>query len=77
MDEEAKSPIEIMEGLQQPDDEPTSIEDFPPEIREDVEGLLWLGYLEDSFDFCGHQFVIRTLRGDEELLAGLSFVRST
>lgn len=50
---------------------PSTLEDFPPEVREDVEGLLWLGYLEDEFDFCGHSFVIRTLRGDEELLATL------
>lgn len=44
---------------------------FPDQVREDVDGLIWLGYLEDSFDFCGHDFVIRTLRGDEELNAGL------
>lgn len=44
---------------------------FPDDVVEDVEGLLWLGYLEDSFEFCGHHFVIRTLRGDEEILAGL------
>lgn len=44
---------------------------FPEQVREDVDGLIWLGYLEDSFDFCGHDFVIRTLRGDEELNAGL------
>jgi hypothetical protein len=51
--------------------EPESLEDFPSQVREDVEGLMWLGYLEDEFDFCGHHFVIRTLRGDEELLAAL------
>lgn len=42
---------------------------FPLEIQQDVDGLIWLGYLEDSFSFCGHHFVIRTLRGEEELLA--------
>lgn len=42
---------------------------FPDRVQEDVEGLIWLGYLEDAFDFCGHHFVIRTLRGEEELLA--------
>jgi hypothetical protein len=47
------------------------LEGFPTEVRENVEGLMFLGYLEDSFEFCGHQFVIHTLRGDEELLAGL------
>jgi len=42
---------------------------FKPEVRQSVEGLIWLGYLEDSFEFCGHQFKIRTLYGNEELLA--------
>lgn len=49
--------------------EPQGFDSFPPDIREDVDGLVWLGYLEDDFEFCGHQFTIRTLRGDEELLA--------
>jgi len=44
---------------------------FPDAVIEDVEGLLWLGYLEDTVDFCGHEFVIRTLRLEEEILAGL------
>jgi hypothetical protein len=44
---------------------------FPPTVHDDVEGLLYLGYLEESFDFCGHRFTLRTLRGEEELLAGL------
>ncbi len=44
---------------------------FPPEVQQDVEGLIWLGYLEDSFEFCGHRFGIRTLYGNEELLAAL------
>lgn len=43
--------------------------DFPLEAQQSVEGLLWLGYLEDSFEFCGHSFQIRTLYGNEELLA--------
>jgi hypothetical protein len=44
---------------------------FPDDVVEDVEGLLWLGYLEDTVEFCGHEFVIRTLRLEEEILAGL------
>lgn len=44
---------------------------FPDDVLEDVEGLMWLGYLEDSFEFAGHDFVLRTLRGEEELLAAL------
>ena len=70
--EQAKTPDEIMASFFGEDDaEPQTIEDFPIETREDIEGLAWLGYLEDAFEFCGHHFVIRTLRGDEELLAAL------
>lgn len=52
-------------------EEPMGIEDFEPEIREATESLMWLGYIEDNFEFCGHTFVLRTLKGDEELLASL------
>ena len=44
---------------------------FPDEIVDDVDGLIWLGYLEDTVEFCGHEFVIRTLRLEEEMLAAL------
>lgn len=44
---------------------------FPEEVSDDVDGLLWLGYLEDVVEFCGHEFVIRTLRVEEEMLAAL------
>ena len=44
---------------------------FPEEVIDDVEGLLWLGYLEDTVEFCGHEFVIRTLKLEEEILAGV------
>jgi hypothetical protein len=46
-------------------------DEFPDDIREDVEGLIWLGHLEDDFEFAGHRFTIRTLKADEELYAGL------
>lgn len=42
---------------------------FPEGVRESVDGLIWLGHLEEKFDFCGHNFVLRTLKGEEELLA--------
>lgn len=45
--------------------------EFDPRVREDVDGLIWLGHLEDEFDFCGHHFVLHTLKGDDELNAGL------
>lgn len=46
-------------------------DEFPEEVREDVDGLLWLGYLEDHITFCGHEFVIRTLRAEDQLLSAL------
>jgi hypothetical protein len=48
-----------------------SNDQFPDDVAETVDGLLWLGYLEDTLEFCGHEFVIRTLRLEEEMLAGL------
>lgn len=44
---------------------------FPAEVVQDVEGLIWLGHLEDEFEFCGHEFVLRTLKAEEELQAAL------
>lgn len=44
---------------------------FPDAVADDVDGLLWLGYLEDSFDYCGHDFVIRTLKMEDQLLCSL------
>ena len=46
-------------------------DEFPEEVNDDVDGLIWLGYLEDVVDYCGHEFVIRTLRSEEQLLASL------
>lgn len=73
MDQE-KTPLEIMQGFDPwgtGDGEAHSISDFPPEVQADVEGLMWLGHLEEQYDFCGHQFVLRTLKGGEELQASL------
>lgn len=70
MSESSVAPADIMAGFFGEGDS-SSLEDFPAEAREDVEGLLYLGYLEDDFELYGHSFVIRTLRGDEELLAAL------
>lgn len=51
--------------------ESAGLDEFPPEVRDDVDGLLWLGYLDDDFEFCGHTFTICTMRGEDELLAAL------
>lgn len=53
-------------------EEPVESQDqFPPEVAIDVDGLVWLGHLSENIDFCGHTFEIRTLKGDEDLAAGL------
>lgn len=50
---------------------PQRLSEFPEQVSEDVRGLSWLGYLEDSFSEFGHHFSIRTLKGDEELAVGI------
>lgn len=52
-------------------EEGNPFDEFQPQVVEDVEGLIWLGHLEDEFEFCGHEFVIRTLKAEEELQAAL------
>lgn len=42
-------------------------ETFDPDIRLAVDGLIHLGYLETQVEFCGHIFVLRTLRPNELL----------
>lgn len=44
---------------------------FPPEAQKSVEGLVWLGYLERTFTFCGHRFTLHTLQGEDDLYTGL------
>jgi hypothetical protein len=52
-------------------EEPSPFERFDPQVREAVDGLIHLGYLEtDPIEFAGHTFVLRTLKGDEELAVG-------
>lgn len=48
-----------------------SVDTFPPEIQLDVDGLVWLGHLSEEVKFCGHTFELRTLKGDEDLAAGI------
>lgn len=52
-------------------EEDLGIDSFPDDIKEDVEGLIWLGHLEEEFEFCGHTFVMRTLKAEEEMNASL------
>jgi hypothetical protein len=39
--------------------------EFDPRVREPFVGLVYLGALEDTFTWVGHEFHIRTLRSDE------------
>lgn len=70
-----KTPLEMMQDFNpwdMGDGEAHSLSDFPEEVQRDVEGLMWLGHLEEEYVFCGHRFVLRTIKGDEELLASLA-----
>jgi hypothetical protein len=50
-------------------EEEDSVDEFDPEVQVDVDGLIHLGALFDTVEFCGHTFGIRTLRLGEELSA--------
>ena len=43
--------------------------EFPEEVQDAIDGLLVLGHLEKEIEWCGHTFVIRTLKAGEELQA--------
>lgn len=47
------------------------LDTFPDEVRRDVEGLEVLGHIEEEFRKWGHSFVLRTLKGEEELAAAV------
>lgn len=44
---------------------------FNERVKQDFEGLMFLGALSASFSFLGHRFVIRTLTSDELIAAGM------
>src|SRR6478609_10951624 len=47
--------------------EPVEAPAFPPVSADPVEGLLYLGYLTDSFVLFGHRFTLKTLTRGERL----------
>ena len=55
--------------VQSSEEEP--LPEFDRRVRQDFEGLLYLGYLEDEFEWVGHRFKIRTLYTGEILQVGL------
>lgn len=53
----------------QTEEEP--LPEFDPKYREDFEGLLYLGRLEETFRLWGHTFVVRTLTTEQLAEIGL------
>ncbi len=51
--------------------ETDGIPEFDPRVRQDFEGLMYLGYLPDEFEWLGHRFEIRSLNMDQILEIGL------
>jgi len=45
------------------------IDSFDDRVGDDIEGLLYLGHIEQDFNYLGHSFVVRTLRAGERLAA--------
>lgn len=52
-------------------DETVELPSFDIRHRDDFSGLLFLGGLNHTFSYCGHDFAIRTLRTEEILAIGL------
>lgn len=45
--------------------------EYSEQVQQDIDALIWLGHIEEPFSFAGHTFLMRTLKGDEELAAGV------
>lgn len=52
-------------------EEQTGFDQFPDAIRDDVDGLAWLGHLQTTVHMWGHSFTLQTLKANEELEAAL------
>ena len=51
--------------------QPSTLSEFPEDARETISGLVWLGFIEKTTSFMGHDFTLRTLRAGEDLQVGL------
>jgi hypothetical protein len=69
--EEPHQPAAEQEGAPPPPEEQAQPAVLDPRYREDVEGLAFVGYLQDEIHWLGHTFVIRTLDVDQILEVGL------
>lgn len=66
-------PAELPESVEDSvtDDRPEEEKDLDPRARQDFEGLLYLGYLEEECEVAGHHFLLRTPTQDERIEMGL------
>jgi len=55
------------EEANEPESDKEDLPEFDPRVREDFEGLLYLGRLSTTFTWAGHEFIIRTLTTGEVL----------
>lgn len=66
-----QQPQEPAQAPEEPVQEPAKAKEFDARHRERLTGLLFLGRLEDEFEWLGHKFVIRTRTAGEQIEAGL------
>jgi hypothetical protein len=59
---------DTQDDAQQEDEQ---IPEFDPRVRDDFNGLLYLGKLQRTFEWAGHEFTIRTLTVGEIIEIGL------
>ncbi len=52
-------------------EDPEPLPEFDPHYRDEFEGLLYLGKLNDDFNWLGHHYIIKTLNSGEILEIGL------
>lgn len=67
--EEPQEPQEEPQGIPEPD--LGELPEFDPQHRQALTGLMFLGRLEDDFEWLGHKFVIRTLTAGEQVEVGM------
>lgn len=68
--EEPHPETQVMQDEMEADTDPP-LPEFDPKVRQDFEGLLYLGRLTDQFTWLGHTFTIRTLTSGEIVEIGL------
>src|SRR5690348_6594372 len=66
MEPHRETPVEMSDSA-----DTEIIPEFDPKVRQDFEGLLYLGRLTHTFNWLGHRFLIRTLSAGEILEVGL------